>query len=450
MYIGLGPNGAGNRVVNDNHSRREWMIGDPIFRPACIVDAGTTRTGGNQMSRTPSMLAIAAAIGASLLLGCAGQEPARLAEAPLAEPSSARSPANGPALYFPPAGGSWKTVDPAETGWDKEGLDAALALAGERDSTSVVILHRGRILAERHWTLDSPSRGHVNGSHGPDAAGHAVEDVASVQKSVVAILVGMAQERGLLTLDDPVTDHAGRWTEATEEQERAVTIRHLMAMTTGLTPALEYDAPPGSKWMYNTPAYHRLLRIVAAAAGLDRNEVTREWLTGPLGMRDSRWEPRPWASSAIAIGFAAGARDLARFGLFILAGGTWNGETIVEDTAYLTEMLRPSQTLNPSYGLLWWVNDQASSMSWAIPPVTTDGPLIPAAPTDLVAAQGARDRKLYVVPSLDLVVSRLGDNGSLEDSSFNDAFWEQLMEAAPGRQTRMLPRDLVHRSDCMT
>ena len=383
------------------------------------------------MSIVRAVFAIGAATCASLLPAWDETGSGRASPEQAAEVSSAASPASDRRLYFPPVDGPWETVDPSEAGWDAERIDAALTLAGERSSTGVVILHRGRILAERHWTLDSPSRGHVNGSHGPNAAGHAIEDVASVQKSVVAVLVGQAQERGLLTLDDPVTDHAGAWTEATEEQERAVTIRHLMAMTTGLTPGLEHDAEPGSKWLYNPPAYHRLLRIVAAAAGLDRNEVTRAWLTGPLGMRDSRWEPRPWARSAIATGFAASARDLARFGLFILAGGTWNGETIVEDTAYLTEMLRPSQALNPSYGLLWWVNDQASSMSWAIPPVTTAGPLIPAAPPDLAAAQGARDRKLYVVPSLDLVVSRLGDNGSLEGSSFNDAFWERLVEAAP-------------------
>ena len=383
------------------------------------------------MSTARVVLLIGATVQASFLVTCAGPQAAQ-SRAP-GEPASVLAATEDPSLYFPPADGRWETVEPAEAGWDAERLDAALALAGERDSTGVVILHRGRILAERHWMLDSPSRGHVNGSHGPNADGHAVEDVASVQKSVVAVLVGLAQERGLLAVDDPVTDHAGRWTRATEEQERAVTIRHLMAMTTGLTPGLEYDAAPGSKWLYNTPAYHHLLRIVSAAAGLDRNAVTREWLTGRLGMRDSRWEPRPWANSAIATGFATSARDLARFGLLILAGGTWNGETIVEDTEYLAEMLRPSQGLNPSYGLLWWTNGQTSSMSWAIPPVTTAGALIPSAPADLVAAQGARDRKLYVVPSLDLVVSRLGDNGSLEGSSFNDAFWERLMEAAPGR-----------------
>ncbi len=391
------------------------------------------------MSIARVVFAIGAATWASLLPAWTGAGSGRASSEQRAPSEQAgrippaATPASDRRLYFPPIDEPWETVDPAEAGWAAERLEAALEVAGKRNSTGVVILHRGRILAERHWTLDSPSRGHVNGNHGRNTAGRAVEDVASVQKSVVAVLVGLAQERGLLTLDDPVTDHAGRWTEATEEQERAVTIRHLMAMTTGLTPALEYDVAPGTKWLYNTPAYHHLLRIVAAAAGLDPNEVTREWLTGRLAMRDSSWEPRPWANSAIATGFATTVRDLARFGLLILAGGTWDGETVIEDTAYLAEMLRPSQPLNPSYGLLWWANGQASSMSWAIPPVTTAGTLIPAAPADLVAAQGARDRKLYVVPSLDLVVSRLGDNGSRDGSSFNDAFWKRLMEAAPAR-----------------
>ena len=385
------------------------------------------------MSRTRVVIATGAAIGVCLPLACAGPEPEMPPSNPAVESASTGQPESGPALYFPPSSGPWETVDPAAAGWDAGQLDAALSLAGERRSTGVVILHRGRIMAERHWTLDAPSRRYANGSHGPSPAGRAVEDVASVQKSVVAVLAGMAQARGLLSLDDPATDHLRRWTEATADQERAVTIRHLMTMTSGLTPQLDYEAEPGSTWRYNTPAYHRLLRIVATAAGLDRNEVTREWLTGRLGMRDSRWEVRRGANAAVASGFATTARDLARFGLLILAGGTWNGETIVEDTAFLAEMLRPSQTLNPSYGLLWWVNGQASSMSWTLPPETSGGTLIPSAPPDLVAAQGARDRKLYVVPSLDLVVTRLGDAGSRDGSSFNDAFWEQLIEAAPGR-----------------
>ena len=52
------------------------------------------------------------------------------------------------------------------------------------------------------------------------------------------------------------------------------------------------------------------------------------------------------------------------------------------------------------------------------------------------AGAGGRDLhpaspKVYVVPSLDLVVTRLGDRGSIDGSSFNDAFWDRLIEAAP-------------------
>ena len=371
-----------------------------------------------------------AAIAALSLLACAGPERPAGEGATSTGPAAATAPEDGP-LYFPPATGTWATVAPAVAGWDPARLDAALALAADRSSTGVVILHRGRILAERHWTLEDPSPAHTNGSYPRTPNGHAVEDVASVQKSVVAVLVGIARARGLLDLDDPVAAYEPGWTAASVEEESAVTIRHLMAMTTGLTPQLAFEAAPGTTWRYNTPAYHHLLRIVAGTAAMEPSAVTRDWLTGPLGMADSRWEPRPWAQAAIGTGFATTARDLARFGLLILAGGAWRGETIVEDTEYLAEMLRPSQTLNPSYGLLWWVNGQASTLSWALPPAQRAGPLVPSAPPDLVAAQGARDRKLYVVPSMDLVVARLGDNGSTDASSFNDAFWWLLAQAAP-------------------
>ena len=356
---------------------------------------------------------------------------------PVSEPAPAAAPSaihDVAPLYFPPSDGRWETVDPADAGWDAAPIEAAIELAGDRNSTSVVLLHRGRIMAERHWAPEAVSEQHRRRSHGVTDAGHAIEDVASVQKSVVAVLVGMAQHRGLLSLDNPVSDlRVEGWTAAPLAQERSITVRHLLDMTTGLTPELEYDAMPGTTWFYNTPAYHHLMRIVAKVANQSRDEVTRAWLTDRIGMRHSRWQPRPGGNPAIGVGLATSARDLARFGLLIQANGEWNGETIVEDKGFLGEMLRPSQTMNRSYGLLWWVNGQASSMSWAVPSERSDGALIPPAPADLVAAQGALDRKLYIVPSLDLVVTRLGDVGSVQGSSFNDAFWELLIEAAPER-----------------
>jgi len=60
-----------------------------------------------------------------------------------------------------------------------------------------------------------------------------------------------------------------------------------------------------------------------------------------------------------------------------------------------------------------------------------EGQLIPSAPPDLGAMQGAADRKLYLVPGLNLIVTRLGSNGSQRGSNFNELFWDALMKAAP-------------------
>ena len=92
--------------------------------------------------------------------------------------------------------------------------------------------------------------------------------------------------------------------------------------------------------------------------------------------------------------------------------------------------MRPSQSLNPAYGLLWWLNRRASNTG---PEKAGKAVLAPAAPDDLYAAQGALGRKLYVVPSLELVVARLGD---APGDDFNQRFWELLMAAAPASPGR--------------
>ena len=337
---------------------------------------------------------------------------------------SAQSP------YVPSDDGTWQRVDPASVGWDADGLAAALDVAGSRRSSGVVILHQGRIMAERYWPLDDPSRGYRNFLQGQDARGRAIEDVASAQKSVVAVLMGIASERGLLRLDDPVTTYLGSgWSSALAQQERAITIRHLLSMSSGLATDMSFAAEAGTRWLYNTPAYHHVMRVIEAVTGKDRNAVTRDWVTGKLGMAASSWTPRPWADPAIGVGFSTTARDLARFGLMIQAGGRWGDQVIVGDAAYLSAMLHPSQSLNPAYGYLWWLNGKEFVLAPNARAGRRNGPLIPSAPADLVAMQGALDRKLYSVPSLGLVVTRLGESGAGDGVSFNEAFWQALMRA---------------------
>ena len=347
------------------------------------------------------------------------------------EVAQARLPAR---TYYFPTETEWETVAPKSLQLDPEALNEAMDFAFRRKSSSVIILHKGRILAERHQPVTDPSRQYAALLHGKSDSGHVVEDVASCQKSVTSILVGMAKQRDLLKLSDPVSQHLGEgWSEATPQQEEKITVRHLITMTSGLNDRLRYEAPAGSKWRYNTNAYSRSLTVVAKVADSTPNEVTRKWLTEPLGMEDSKWVerqlPRIASAAANKLGFATTGRDLARFGLFVLTNGTWHDQQILTDADYLKASTSPSQSLNPSYGYLWWLNGQNFAMRGTR---RVDGPLISTAPRGLFAAQGALGRKCYVVPAAHLVVVRLGDSPDrIGQKKFDAEFWRLLRKAAP-------------------
>ena len=344
-----------------------------------------------------------------------------------------KKPPKAASLYFPPAEGAWEKVNPAKVGWDLAKLKETLAYAGENKSSGVVILYRGRILAEQYWPL-KPTEKKASGGMNPyfhmrlgeNAEGRAIEDVASIQKSVTAMLVGIAQTKGFLQLDDPVAKHLGTgWSQAPEEAEAKITIRHLVTMTSGLDSRLKYQVPSGEKWSYNTAAYAHSLACVSKAAKMEPNEFTKKWLTGPAGMNDSRWAVRPWQASvrtdANRYGFATTARDLARFGLLMLANGFWEKRDLLKDKDYLWAATTPSQKLNPSYGYLWWLNGGpfvASGSGRKRP-----GRLVSTAPKDMYAAQGKLGRRLYLLPTQQLVIVRLGDQANLD---FNSEFFKRL------------------------
>lgn len=328
-------------------------------------------------------------------------------------------------LYFPPAKGNWETVSPEHAGWDPVNLQKALDYAGENQSSGVVVLYKGRILAEQYWEVPGGgSARYREAVIATDPDGRVIEDVASAQKSVTAILVGIAQYKGLLQITDRVDQYLGKgWSQAAPEQEQAITIRHLITMTTGLTERGAFEAPAGTKWRYNSTIYAMTMEVLEKASGMDRNELTRKWLTGPLGMGDSRWEPRKnaVAQSINRYGFASTARDLARFGLMMLANGAWDGNDIVADKEYLQDATTSSQDLNPYYGYLWWLNRDAHDPG---------KPRIDTIPTDTYSANGALIRRCYVVPGMQLVVTRIGDQPA-GGRDFDRAFWERLMAAVP-------------------
>lgn len=273
-------------------------------------------------------------------------------------------------------------------------LEPAFAYAASHGSTEMIVMQAGKVVRHEHW--------------GERRSG----DVASVQKSVVAILIGIAQQQNLLDVRDSVSGHIGPgWTRLSADRERTITIEHLLTMTSGMTDRLEFEADPGTHWRYNTAAYHHLKLVLEAASGRTLDDLTRQWLSEPLDLRPSAWRKRPTAP------------EMARIGQLILQQGRWNGTTVIEDDGSFRAMLSRSQTLNPAYGYLWWLNAEPVRATSQVPGETR----FPQAPADLVAAMGARNQRIYVVPNLELVVVRVGGAvPSDTNGTFDHALWREL------------------------
>jgi CubicO group peptidase (beta-lactamase class C family) len=326
-------------------------------------------------------------------------------------------------MYFPPAeGDAWEQIDPAEAGWDVAALDAVATWAAGLNTTTLLIAQGGRLLLERYFA---------------GAGLHATSDLASAQKSVTSFLTGVAQEQGLLRIEDPVARHLGDgWSKAQPEKEALITVRHLLTMTSGLNDQWEYEVDAGTKWYYNNPAYHLTKRVIERASGQSIQQYLDAALRS-IGLRETEWRERPLMRMPDGVpmtGLFMSARDAARFGLLMLANSAWAGEDVLRDKAYLRDSTNSSQELNPSYGYLWWLNGKATARLPGLNPPERPGPLIPTAPDDLYAAMGAGDQRIYVVPSLELVVVRQGTAAYAQAaalSSFDADLWQRIMQAAP-------------------
>lgn len=306
-------------------------------------------------------------------------------------------------------------------------MQAVLDYARGQKTTGFLIVRDRKTLVERNWPVPADAGMFRMMAYETTPEGALLEDVASQQKSFVSVLVAVAVDKGLIDLQRPVSDYVGAgWSKATPDQEKAIRVIHLLNMASGLNDDFTYAAPAGSLFHYNTPAYAVTKRILAAAARLPLETLTAEWLTKPAGMANTAWRKRPALMADVGnpTGLVTSPRDTARFGQIILDGGkAQDGRRIVSE-AGLKAMFARSAT-NSAYGRLWWLNGGAETLRPG--GGRTDGPLIPAAPTDLVAALGALDRKLYVAPGDKLIVVRMGL--AAPDKDFDQQLWLRLMKA---------------------
>jgi CubicO group peptidase (beta-lactamase class C family) len=323
------------------------------------------------------------------------------------------------AWYFPPlAGTAWTTASPAAARLDSAALHAALDWVGTQETKGVVVLWRGRMVAERYW------QGWDLTSVGP---------VFSAGKTITGALVGDLAAEGLVALDAPVSTYLGAGWSRAGAAEPAITVRHLLSMSSGLDDSLRFVDAPGSRFYYNNPAYYQLFGILEAASGQGFADLVRDRLLTRIGMNRTIAVANTDTGEPGFI-FGCSTRDFARFGSLMLQSGRWDGETILRSSAYHLAARTWTGTDNKAYGYLWWLNGSSSYRTpgpYLLP--TYSGSLFPEAPMDLVAALGLDDKKLYLVPSRDLVIVRLGDRAPASGgvspeaiSTFDNEFWQRL------------------------
>jgi CubicO group peptidase (beta-lactamase class C family) len=323
-------------------------------------------------------------------------------------------------IYFPPKTSStWETVSPDSLGWCIDKIDTLFNFLQQKNSKAFLVLKNGKIVIEHYFD-----------SFTQDSLWY----WASAGKSLTALVVGIAQEEGFLSIEDSTSKYLGAgWTSCPPDKEGLIKIRNQLAMTTGLNDlvpdnyctdpsCLIYKADAGTRWAYHTAPYTLLDNVIENATGQNYNIYFNNKIRSRIGM-NGLWLPNGYNNI-----YYSNARSMARYGILILNHGVWDTDTLIHDTNYFNSMVNTSQDLNKSYGYLWWLGGKESYM---IPQLqfVFPGTWAPDAPSDMIAALGKNGQIINVVPSLGLVLVRMGNSpdSSLEVTTyFDNQIWQKL------------------------
>lgn len=310
--------------------------------------------------------------------------------------------------------GLWPEGDVVESGADRKQAELDLAVshafedtpAREIDTRAMVVVHDGRIVAERYAAGYSPSSRMLGWS---------------ASKSVLGTIVGTMIADGKLSLQQPAP--VPEWQQAGDPR-RSVTLDQLLRMSSGLswredyvpgsdstemlfrrgdmgafaaTKPLVHD--PGVLWQYSSGTSNVLSRIVLQTLGSPAayQQYVRQRLLKPAGMLSFVLEPDATGAFVGSSYAYATARDWARFGLLYLNRGVLNGQRILGEE-WVDYVREPEHATRSAGGAHFWVNLRDSGGKL----------LYPSLPEDTYMAHGNRTQVIAIVPSRKAVIVRLG------------------------------------------
>jgi CubicO group peptidase (beta-lactamase class C family) len=323
-------------------------------------------------------------------------------------PSSGQSPGGqlkANAAVFP--GKDWERIEkPESAGYSSARLQALRAWVRSLDTTAMLVSVGGRSLFE-YGDLTHQSY------------------LASVRKSVLAILYGKYVESGKIQLDKTLGELEFTDVGGLSPREQEATVEHLITARSGIyhqasnpgdstdSAPPRYSQRPGRYYLYNNWDFNAAGAVFEKLTGRDIYDTLETDLARPIGMQDfdrARQQKSGDAnrSQHKAYHIWLSTRDMARIGLLMLREGRWADQQIVSrDWARrITGLVTPLNEMNPpelrslgsgnrwGYGYMWWVWDAPNS----------PGPFEGA-----YTGMGAGGQYITVLPKLDMVIAHKTD-----------------------------------------
>jgi CubicO group peptidase (beta-lactamase class C family) len=300
-----------------------------------------------------------------------------------------------------------------------ETVAAVTAFAEETGSMALLVWHKGALQLE--W-------------YGVGFDQTSYMESASMHKSVMALLFGIAIDQGLIpSVDEPAATYLTEW----QNDDRAkITIRNMLQMAHGLSRApggfsplgdsmklnmgtdwagialkAPAEDPPNTVFAYSNLNSQLLGLILQRALGVPYAEFLQKNLWSKVGESSAWvWLDRPGGLAKTSGSLFTPARNWLRLGLLHLNRGRVGSEQVVPES-WIEQVITPSSN-NPNYGFQTWLGTdftEKRSYGKGVPAYVPHSE--PFEASDVVFFDGAGGQRVYVIPSEDLVIVRTGEGG---------------------------------------
>ena len=311
------------------------------------------------------------------------------------------------AMVWP--GDTWQTASPESQGVDSAKLNQAMSylasMCGSHGTDQAVVIRSGYMI----WKgLD------IDNTH----------NVWSTSKSFTSTVLGLLIEDGRCTLDTWAKDYVS----SLSSQYSDVKLRHFATMTSGYDGAnhkgedtcqsytpfepTSRKFSPGSKFAYCDDAMNEFANVLTRIAEEEIESFFKDRIADPIGMNRNKWDWGDWETiDGMVVNGGAGnkskgiyisASELARFGHLFLNRGNWDGRQLISsswvDQATSPQVPASIPGSDGRYGYNWW--------------------RLSGAPIPTYMASGHNNNKCIVINDWNMVIVRLGVDGSIDESIY--------------------------------